>query len=215
MNNDGKPTALANPNRMPPFAMAIRTLSRVDMLGGRASAEFAPTGGVVVEVGGDGYTALHQASSTNRNRDTGMLMMERLIWGDARLSTAGIFARLGAPLGPVTASGTMRLDLVRADADSAGAFFLENATGDLESTEANLSGAADPVPPRFRRLVAFCRRGLGGPKCRCQRALLGPRAVEAGADRRRVPGRSGDSTRAEHAAGPLGGCELPALERLR
>lgn len=141
MNNDGKPTALANPNRMPPFAMAIRTLSRVDMLGGRASAEFAPAGGLVVEVGGDGYTALHQASSTNRNRDTGMLMMERLIWGDARVSTGGIFTRLGAPLGPVTASGTARLDLVRADADSAGAFFLENATGDLESTEANLSGA--------------------------------------------------------------------------
>ena len=141
MNNDGKPTALANPNRMPPFAMAIETLSRVDMLGGRASAEFAPAGDLVVEVGGDGYTALHQASSTNRNRDTGMLMMERLIWGDARLTTGGIFTRIGAPLGPVSASGTVRLDLVRAEADAASTFFLENATGDLASTEANLSGA--------------------------------------------------------------------------
>jgi iron complex outermembrane recepter protein len=141
MNNDGKPTALANPNRMPPFAMAIETLSRVEMLGGRASAEFAPGGGLVLEVGGDGYTALHQASSTNRNRDTGMLMMERLIWGDARLSHGGVFTRLGVPLGPVAASGTVRLDLVRADADSASAFFLENASGDLASSEANLSGA--------------------------------------------------------------------------
>jgi len=141
MNNDGKPTALANPNRMPPFPMAIETLSRVEMLGGRASAEFAPAGRLVLEVGGDAYTGLHQASSTNRNRETGMLMMERLIWGDARLTHGGVFTRLGAPLGPLTASGTVRLDLVRADADTASAFFLENASGELAASEANLSGA--------------------------------------------------------------------------
>ncbi len=141
MNNDLKPTAIANPDRMPPFAMDIVTVSNVQMVGARLAAEFVPSIDWVVEVGGDGYTALHQASSTNRNRDTGMLMMERLIWGDARLTNLGIFARASRPLGRVSATGTVRMDRFEADADTASAFFLENASAQLASTEAFLSGA--------------------------------------------------------------------------
>lgn len=141
MTNDGKPTALPNPDRMPPFPMDIVTGSNVEMLGGRVATELAPAGDWIVEVGGDGYTARHEAASTMRNRDTGMVMMERLIWGDAALSNVGLFARAAHPIGRLSASGTVRVDFVSADADSASAFFLENASSTLESTETNLSGA--------------------------------------------------------------------------
>jgi len=141
MNNDLKPTAVANPDRMPPFAMDIVTTSNVEMVGGRVAAEFAPGGDWVVEVGGDGYTALHEAGSTNRNRDTGVVMMERLIWGDARLTNVGAFARFSHPIGRVSATGTVRVDRVEADADSASTFFLENASAGLATSETNPSGA--------------------------------------------------------------------------
>ena len=141
MNNDQKPTSLANPNRMPPFAMDIVTTSNVGMVGGRIAGEFAPGGDWIVEIGGDGYTALHEAGSTNRNRDTGVVMMERLIWGDARVSNLGAFTRFSHPIGRVSATGTLRLDRVEADADSASTFFLENASAGLAVTETNPSGA--------------------------------------------------------------------------
>lgn len=141
MNNDEKPTALPDPDRVPPFPMDIVTVSNVKTLGGRLSTELAPGGEWTLEVGGDAYTATHDASSTTQNRDNGMLMMERLIWGGARLSNVGVFAKVDRPLGRVSASGTVRVDHVRADADSASAFFQDNASAELASTETSLSGA--------------------------------------------------------------------------
>lgn len=152
MNNDGKPTALANPDRMPPFAMDILTVANTEMLGGRLATELAPGGDWKMEVGGDAYTADHNASGTNRNRDTGMVMMERLIWGGANMTSLGLFAKADHPLGPMSASGTIRVDHVRADADSASTFFMDNASSDLASTETNLSGALTlslPVTSRW------------------------------------------------------------------
>jgi len=142
MNNDQKPTALANPQRMPPFPQEIVTLSRVEVMGGRVASVLEVHPSLTLEVGGDGYTALHQASSTNRNRDTAVLMMERLIWGDARLSALGLFTRAEFPVGRLIASGTVRLDHLRAGADTASAFFLQNAGSDLRSSDSHLSGAA-------------------------------------------------------------------------
>lgn len=141
MNNDNKPTALPNPQRMPPFPQELITLSRVEVVGGRVASVLDVHPSLTLEVGGDGYTALHEASGTNRNRDTGVLMMERLIWGGARLSSLGIFTRAQFPLGPLVASGTVRMDHLRADADSASAFFLEHAGDELRSNESHLSGA--------------------------------------------------------------------------
>ncbi|MEX2466091.1 MAG: TonB-dependent receptor [Gemmatimonadota bacterium] len=141
MNNDEKPTALANPDRMPPFPMDIVTAANVEMLGGRLSTELSAGNGWTFEVGGDGYTAMHDAASTVENRDTDMLMMERVIWGGARLTNVGVFAKADRPIGRVSASGTVRLDRVAADADSASTFFLDNASSELASTETNVSGA--------------------------------------------------------------------------
>ncbi|MFW6192870.1 MAG: TonB-dependent receptor domain-containing protein [Gemmatimonadota bacterium] len=141
MNNDGKPTARPDPDRTPPFPMDMVTVASNEMTGGRLAAELAPGGGWSLELGADGYTALHDASGTMANRDTDMLMMERVIWGGARITSLGAFASADRPLGPFTASGTVRVDRVEADADSASAFFLENASAELSSSESNLSGA--------------------------------------------------------------------------
>jgi iron complex outermembrane receptor protein len=147
MNNDEKPTALPNPNRVPPWPMDILTTSRVDMVGGRVAAEVTPAEDWTLEIGADGYAAGHDAASVVRNRSTQVVMMERLIWGDATLQSAGLFARVERPLGPVRAAGTVRVDHVRADADSASAFFLANATSDLVDVDKNLSGAVTFMLP--------------------------------------------------------------------
>ena len=152
MNNDGKPTALANPDRMPPFPMDIVTVANTGVIGGRLATELTPGGDWKVEVGGDAYSALHDASSTVRNRDTGMLAMERVIWGGARITNVGLFVKGDRPLGRFSASGTVRVDRVEADADSASVFFEENASSDLASSETNLSGALTlslPVTSRW------------------------------------------------------------------
>jgi len=141
MNNDEKPTALPNPNRMPPFPLEIITDSRVEMLGGRVATVIAPTSPWEFEVGADGYTALHNADRRTWNRSTGVLTGTGLIWGDARLTHLGGFVRANRALGPLSASGTLRLDRVLASADTASAFFLANSSTDLEARETNVSGA--------------------------------------------------------------------------
>jgi iron complex outermembrane recepter protein len=141
MNNDHKPTALPNPNRTPPFPLRIVTLSGVRMYGGRAATEITPGAGWTLEVGGDVYTADHDAHRETSRRDTDMFMNRSLIWGGARITDAGLFARGERRFGRVISSGTMRVDLVDARADSASAFFLQNASDLLDSRETNLSGA--------------------------------------------------------------------------
>jgi iron complex outermembrane recepter protein len=141
MDNDAKPTALANPNRMPPFPLDILTTSSVELVGGRVAGVLTPGGGWTVELGADFVSAHHDAESTTRNRTTDALVMRRLIWGGARLETLGAFVRGDRALGPILASGALRVDRVRAEADSASAFFLQNVTSELRGEEDNVSGA--------------------------------------------------------------------------
>jgi iron complex outermembrane recepter protein len=150
MNNDGKPTALPNPDRMPAFPLDIRTVSGVDMVGGRVTADVLPGGGIALEVGVDGYRADHVAEREIHRRDTGARTAHHLIWGGARIATAGAFVRADRALGPVTASGTVRLDRVEAAADTASEFFLQRVSSDLESSETNLSGSLTLTLPLSR-----------------------------------------------------------------
>jgi len=141
MDNDDKPTALPNPDRMPPFPLDILTVAGVDMFGGRATAELQAGDDWTLEIGGDVYTADHNSHRTTSRRDTGAAMPTGLIWGGARVTDAGIFTRALHQIGAVAASGTVRLDLVDARTDSTSAFFLENVSSDLTAREANISGA--------------------------------------------------------------------------
>ena len=132
MNNDAKPAP-----------MRVATVSDVEMVGGRLSAVVAPGRGWTLEAGGDGYTALHFAEARPRNPD----MPRRLIWGDVRLTSVGLFTRAERMVGPFQAAGTVRLDLFRSDAESASPFFIANVTDELSASEEHLSGAATLTLP--------------------------------------------------------------------
>lgn len=144
MNNEGKPTALPM-GTMPP--RDILTTARIDMYGGRAAARLVPGGDWTLEMGGDVYTADQNSRMNVWNAETGMRMMDRIIWEGARSTSLGTFARVGRPLGALSASGTVRLDHVRADADSVSEFFATNASTDLAQSETNLSGAVTLTLP--------------------------------------------------------------------
>lgn len=144
MNNDEKPTAL--PMGMMP-ARDILTTARIQMFGGRMATELAPGGDWSLELGGDFYAADQNATMNVWNADTGMQMMRRLIWDGARTTNTGAFARVARPLGPLSASGTLRMDHLRADADSVSPFFQANAGTELDRSETNLSGAVTLTLP--------------------------------------------------------------------
>jgi iron complex outermembrane recepter protein len=142
MDNDDKPTALPNPTRMPPFATRINTWSSVQVRGARATAQLAAPGGWSLEVGGDVYDADHDARRAVDRRDTGAPVRRDLIWGGARILDAGVFARTERALGRTRLAATGRLDVVRADTDSASPFFVAQYGEDVATSELNWSGAA-------------------------------------------------------------------------
>lgn len=142
MNNDGKPTAEPDPERMPPFALDITMPSSVDVVGGRAAVDLALFSGHRMEVGADVYSALRSSTRHVRRRDTGDLMETSFVWPDARITDAGLFARTERGWGGGwRLAGSTRLDFARAHADTANAFFLDNVTDDLKASEVNVSGA--------------------------------------------------------------------------
>lgn len=142
MDNTGKPTALPDPDRMPPFALDIAVDSEVEVRGGRIDAVLVPADRWEVELGGDVYSAGRDAVRTIRRDDDGQLLFEDLMWPDATITDGGVFARLSRRMAAgVRVTGTVRMDLVEATADSVSDFFRAHTTGALEQEETHLSGA--------------------------------------------------------------------------
>ncbi len=152
MDNDDKPTALPNPSRVPPFALRINTASGVRVLGGRTAVRLEAPAGWELQVGGDVYHADHDASRRTERRDNGALVNRGLIWGGAWIQDAGAFVRGERSFGRARVATTVRLDAVRAGADSASAFFTTQNGTDLSSSELNWSGATTvrvPLTPAW------------------------------------------------------------------
>jgi iron complex outermembrane recepter protein len=152
MDNDDKPTALPDPQRMPPFPLAIATRSGVRVHGARVTARWVAPRGWEFEAGGDIYDADHDADRRVDRRDSGEPRARDLIWGGARILDAGLFTRAERPFGATRLAATARVDLVRADADSASAFFSQQYGEDRSSRETNWSGAVTwrvPVTMRW------------------------------------------------------------------
>lgn len=142
MDNDGKPTAVPNPDRMPPFALLVKVNSEVRVIGGRLAVGIVPDEHWNFEVGTDIYQTNRDALRTISRRDNGLLLFEDLMWPDATITDAGLFFRATRKFGGTfRAAGTVRFDLVQADADTASEFFLENASNDLSTFETHVSGA--------------------------------------------------------------------------
>lgn len=142
MNNDGKPTALPDPNRMPPFAINVVATTHSTVIGGRANATLNLGNTWNMEIGGDSYTAYKKANRTVSRKDNGMVMFSDLIWPNGVLTDAGLFVRMKRNIGErLQATGTVRYDYVYANADTASDFFRTNVSDQLKSTKGMLNGA--------------------------------------------------------------------------
>ena len=132
MSNREKPTAAM---------LDIGIASSTKVSGGRAAA-ILETREWEVEVGGDVYSANRQAVRTIRTRETGMVMLQDLLWPDATTTAGGLFARTDRSFsGALNLSGTVRLDFVESRADTVSEWFAQNVGTNLRQTETNLSGA--------------------------------------------------------------------------
>ena len=146
MDNDGKPTAQADPNRMPPFALDVGVNAEMRAKGYRAAAILQPGSLWTFEVGSDFYTAYRNAVRTIDRRDQGMkpamFPLVDAMWPQTTISDLGFFARAKRPFSDDwTISGTLRFDYARADADTVSDFFANNVTTDMDASESNISGS--------------------------------------------------------------------------
>ena len=146
MNNKGKPTAQPDPDRMPPFALDVGVEARAHVTGGKINAQLRPAQSWKLEVGTDIYSANRNAVRTIDRRDEGMkppaFPLVDKMWPDATITNAGIYTKTKHSFNDrLSATGTVRLDLVHSDAGPVSDFFANNVSADLEQSETNLSGS--------------------------------------------------------------------------
>ena len=142
MNNDQKPTAQPNPNRMPPFPLQVLVDSQSQVLGGRFAMQLSAGDSMDLELGADFYHTEKDALRTISRRDMGMVMFEDKIWPDAQLTDIGLFGKGSWPFGDrITGEATIRADFIDAQADAVSDFFRDNVSTVTDDSETNLSGA--------------------------------------------------------------------------
>lgn len=142
MDNDEKPTAQSDPDRMPPFGLDVGVDAHMYVTGGAFSTHFITGNSWDWKIGGDYYSTNRRAVRTIERRDNGMQMFKDLMWPDATISDGGVYTQLEHSFSEqLSAQGTLRLDFVSADADTASDFFKENINTDLTSSETNFSGS--------------------------------------------------------------------------
>ncbi len=146
MDNDGKPTAQPDPNRMPPLALDFTVDADVRVKGYRTAATFKTDDYWTVEVGSDFYSAYRSALRTIDCRDEGitpaMFPLVDPMWPQTTISDLGFFARAKRPFSEQwTVSATFRFDYAHANADTLSDFFANNVSSDMESSEINVSGS--------------------------------------------------------------------------
>ena len=142
MSNRNKPTSLPDSTRVPPFALDISLAPETYTIGGRAATTLAVGPGWELETGADIYSNHRNATRTVRNQSTGMVLFEDLVWPDATITDAGLFLRGSRPVGKWLPAAAVRLDITESRADTASDFFLDNVSGDLETSRTFLNGSA-------------------------------------------------------------------------
>ena len=127
MNNDNKPTALANPHRTPPFAIDVDLPTSSDTLGGRFHATLA-NGPLTYKLGFDTYRLQQNATQTVSDRNTGQIHHNmHPVWPDAEIFNLGGYAQVVYDLARSTLGGTVRIDREQARVGGVTRFFADNA----------------------------------------------------------------------------------------
>lgn len=140
MNNDEKPTAQPNPNRMPPFPIQVDLPTESNTLGGRA---YAVWGGDEWrwQAGLDFYSLEQNATRFVGRRDLGVTLFSDNVWPDVDIDDLGAYFQGVLRRNDLELGATVRVDSVDASAGAASDFFLANTTGKLDQSETNVSGA--------------------------------------------------------------------------
>ena len=177
MNNDEKPTAQPDPNRIPPFPIEVDLPAESNTWGAQFQAEL-DRGPLHWTLGTDFYHLNQNASRTVSRRDTGMVMFTDIVWPDAVIEDLGVFAQLTHARGSMRLGGTLRLDFVEAGAGAVSDFFLMNTTGSLDQSETNVSAAFSADFDLSPHWAIERRSGTGGADRVGSRALLGPVSID-------------------------------------
>ena len=152
MNNDGKPTALRDPGRTPPFPLRVDLPASSDTVGGRFHAALR-AGPLRYKVGFDAYRVRQSATQTIADRETGDVHHDRHpVWPEATLTNAGAYAQVLVDRGRSTVGATLRLDRERARVGRVTSFFADNAVPDY-----GLHGGSGQFPC----VTAQCMTGHG------------------------------------------------------
>jgi len=142
MGNWEKPTASPNPNRIPPFAIDVDVQTHAYVTGGRIALGLAPVADVHLELGTDFYHVNRDATRTISRAENGAVLFADKMWPDADIDVLGAYAMVETRSSATwTATGTLRLDLVEADAGETSQFFADNTTGEIAASETNASGS--------------------------------------------------------------------------
>lgn len=142
MNNDGKPTAQSNPNRMPPFALDVKVSTKNHVYGGQLAATLAD-GNWQWEIGSDIYSSYRDAVRTISRHDNGTQLFLDLMWPEATITDVGVYNRINYSFSNrLSGTASARVDFISADADTISQFFVDNISTDLDSQETNLSASA-------------------------------------------------------------------------
>ena len=135
MNNDNKPTAMANPHRTPPFAIDIDLPTSAETIGGRFHTTLT-AGPLRYKLGLDTYRLLQSATQTIRDRDTGQIHHNlHPVWPDAEMTNFGGYAQIVYDAPRSTLGGTIRVDREQARVGGVTRFFADNAVPAYELHE--------------------------------------------------------------------------------
>ena len=167
MNNDQKPTALADPNRKPPFAIDVVLPTESNTAGGKLS--LAGGSGALSWTGGvDLYQLRQTATRFISRRDTGTLLFRDIAWPEAEIDNLGSYFQLARREPAYTFAATLRADFLDAAAGEVSEFFRANTRGALEQSEKNLSFA---LSGRLRLAGGWTAHGGIGRAVRSASAL--------------------------------------------
>ncbi len=139
MNNDGKPTAMDRPGRVPPFGLTVSLPTESDTLGGAGRISFQPRSGWAIQTGFDFYDLAQQATRFISRRSNDRLLFRDNVWPDARIRDQGFYltsSKAGENWGMAAA---LRFDAVQAEAAQPSDFFRANTSGSMDRKEFNTS----------------------------------------------------------------------------
>ena len=94
MNNDGKPTAMDRPGRVPPFGLTVSLPTESDTLGGAGRISFQPRSGWAIQTGFDFYDLAQQATRFISRRSNDRLLFRDECLAGRAYSRSGVLLHL-------------------------------------------------------------------------------------------------------------------------